>query len=266
MCGRYSIFRLREFAERYGVELPDGDTRDGGGDTFEPRYNAAPGQHLPVVTSEEPETVTEAKWGFVPSWADSDGDSHINARVETVHEKPSFREAFERRRCLVPADGFYEWARTDRGKRPFRVTFDGGEPGEARRPSPEPDSSGGEPFAMAGVWETWTPETAQAGLGDFGGGGGTGENDGDGPGDPEPVRTFAVLTTEPNEVVADLHDRMSVVLDPGAARRWLDGDLPRESLLEPYPADRTRAYEVSTAVNDVSNDHSGLVKPVAEGG
>jgi putative SOS response-associated peptidase YedK len=254
MCGRYSIFRLRGFAERYGVELPDADGDGERDDSFRPQYNAAPGQHLPVVTNVEPGTVTGAKWGFVPSWADDDS-GHINARAETVHEKPSFREAYESRRCLVPADGFYEWARTERGKRPFRVTFDGGERG----------SSGGEPFAMAGVWETWTPETAQAGLGDFAGGGQGDGGDAGRPVDPEPVRTFAVLTTEPNEVVAGLHDRMSVVLDPGDARRWLDGDLPRESLLEPYPAERTRAYEVSTAVNDASNDHPGLVEPVADG-
>lgn len=238
MCGRYAIFDLTGFAERYGVELPEGAESE----AFEPTYNAAPGQHLPVVSSDEPGRIGSAEWGFVPSWADGDADSHINARAETAHEKPSFRDAFEARRCVVPADGFYEWARTDRGKRPFRVTF-------------EPDA----PVGMAGIWATWTPETTQTGLGDFGAGGGTDA------GDPEPARTFAVLTTEPNDVVADLHDRMAVVLDPDDARAWLAGDLGRDRLLEPYPAERTRAYEVSTQVNDPSNDHPGLVEPVAEG-
>ncbi len=242
MCGRYAIFDLAGFARRYGVEPPPADA-------FDPTYNAAPGQHLPVVTDDVPGTVTDAKWGFVPSWADGDGSGHVNARAETAHEKPSFRDAFEARRCVVPADGFYEWARTDRGKRPFRVTFDWDQP-----------------VGMAGVWATWTPETTQTGLGDFGaGGGGDGNGGNDDAGDPQPVRTFAVLTTEPNDVVADLHDRMAVVLDPDDAPDWLDGSLGRDRLLEPYPAERTRAYEVSTAVNDAANDYPGLVESVAEG-
>ena len=115
---------------------------------FEPTYNAAPGQELPVVrgnASENSKTVESLRWGLVPSWAD-DNDGHINARAETVADKPSFADAYEKRRCLVPADGFYEW--TDEG--PWYVEFDG-------------------VAALAGIWEQWVPERRQAGLDSFGG-------------------------------------------------------------------------------------------------
>ena len=107
---------------------------------------------------------------------------------------------------------------------------------------------------MAGLWTDWTPATAQTGLDAFGGGGPDRE--------PTPVRTFAVLTTAPNELVADLHDRMAVALDPADARRWLDGDLPHEAVVAPYPAEEMRAYPVSTAVNDTRNDSPGLIEEV----
>ena len=159
-----------------------------------------------------------------------------NARTETVGEKPSFRDAYERRRCLVPADGFYEWAEREGGKQPYRVAF-------------EDDR----PFAMAGLWERWTPTQKQTGLGDFGGGGPDRSVD--------PVETFTVLTTEPNELVADLHHRMAVLLRPEDEERWLTAEDPRD-LFEPYPADRLRAYPVSRLVNDPSNDSPQLVEPV----
>lgn len=201
---------------------------------YEPTYNAAPGQRLPVVTGEDPDSLQQLQWGLVPSWWDDDAGGLINARAETVAEKPSFRDAYERRRCLVPADGFYEWVETGDGKRPYRVA--------------RPDD---EPFAMAGLYERWTPETRQTGLSDFGDAGGT-------DGDPEPLETFTVVTTEPSDVVADLHDRMAVVLDPGEEAAWLAGE---EVPLDPYDGD-LRAYEVSTAVNDPANDDPSLVEPV----
>ncbi|PSP85088.1 DUF159 family protein [Halobacteriales archaeon QS_1_68_17] len=232
MCGRYSIFTPPETLEdRFGAtpERP-----------LEPRYNAAPGQELPVVTNDDPGTIRHLQWGLVPEWADDPGigNDMINARAETLSEKPSFRAAYERRRCLVLADGFYEWTETDAGKQPYRVTL-----------------TGGEPFAMAGLWERWTPETAQTGLGDFDGG--TPETD------PEPLETFAIVTTEPNDLVADLHHRMSVILPSGEEKRWLAAD-PDDAadLLVPHPADEMRAYPVSRAVNDPANDSPAVIEEV----
>ncbi|WP_049927961.1 SOS response-associated peptidase [Halopiger goleimassiliensis] len=228
MCGRYTIALERDDVEERFDAAFDAP--------FAPRYNAAPGQQLPVITNDAPERIRRLEWGLVPSWAEDDGDGLINARAKTVDEKPSFREAFERRRCLVPADGFYEWVETDDGKRPYRVAF-------------EDDR----PFAMAGLWDRWEPETTQAGLEAFGGGADVDE-DGD-----EPLETFTIVTTEPNDLVADLHHRMAVILDPADERRWLAGEDPRD-LLEPYPADEMRAYPVSTAVNDPSIDDPSLLE------
>ena len=240
MCGRYTLFTpTADLEARFGADFGD----------REPSYNCAPGQSLPVITDEDPAEAARMEWGLTPSWADESFDL-INARAETVREKRSFADAFERRRCLVPADGFYEWVGGDRGsgKTPYRVAF-------------EDDR----PFAMAGIYERWeppTPETTQTGLGAFGGGtGGNGGTDADG---DRPVETFTVVTTEPNELVADLHHRMAVILDPVEEETWLRGD-PDEAygLLDPYPADELTAYPVSTRVNSPSVDAPDLIEPVA---
>ncbi|WP_306053541.1 SOS response-associated peptidase [Natronococcus wangiae] len=247
MCGRYTLFvEQDDLEERF-------DARFTG--PFSPRYNAAPGQKLPVITNDEPETIRRLEWGLVPSWADDATNGLVNARAESVAEKPSFRAAYERRRCLVLADGFYEWAetetgeriedsrsssdrRSDGGKQPYRIAF-------------EDDR----PFAMAGLWERWEPETTQTGLDVFGGGV---EEEGD---DGGPLETFTVITTEPNDLVAELHHRMAVILEPDREREWLTADDPR-GCLEPYPAAELRAYPVSTAVNDPATDEPSLVEPL----
>ncbi|WP_290818580.1 SOS response-associated peptidase [Halovivax sp.] len=245
MCGRYSLFAPPEdLEERFDAAFAE---------PFSPTYNAAPGQRLPVVTDERPETIRQLEWGLVPSWADDDGDGLINARAETVDEKPSFRAAYRGRRpregneestdsarsgrCLVLADGFYEWVETESGKRPYRVAF--------------PDDR---PFAMAGLWATWEPETTQTGLDAFAGGA---ADDPDG----DALETFAIVTTEPNDVVADLHHRMAAIVELEDERRWLEADDPRDAL-DPYPPDELRAYPVSTAVNSPANDEPALVEPV----
>jgi putative SOS response-associated peptidase YedK len=229
MCGRYSLFTPQERLE----ERFDASFRR----PVERRYNCAPGQQLPVVTADDPDQFSFKTWGLVPRWADDDSTAFINARAETVREKRSFAEPFESRRCLVPADGFYEWTERDGGKQPYRVAY-------------EDDR----PFAMAGLWERWTPPTRQTGLGEFGGGA---------TGDPDPVETFTVITTEPNAVVSDLHHRMAVVLAPGEEDVWLDGS-PDEAfdLLDPAPADEWTAYPVSTRVNSPANDGPELVEAV----
>ncbi|WP_135821496.1 SOS response-associated peptidase [Halostella litorea] len=239
MCGRYSLFAPREDL----IDLLDAEPTA----AIEPRYNMAPGEELPVVRDAASDRVEFLQWGLVPPWADDDGSGLINARAETVADKPSFRDAFEQShadggpragRCLVPADGFYEWVETDGGKRPYRVAF-------------EDDR----PFLMAGLWATWETEVEQVGLDAFG------------DGEPETgtrrVDSFAVITTEPNDLVADLHHRMAVILDDGAAERWLTA-APDEALdlLKTHPATEMRAYPVSTAVNDPANDSPAVAEPV----
>jgi putative SOS response-associated peptidase YedK len=228
MCGRYSLFTPpAELAARFNIEVPP---------DVPARYNAAPGQSLPVITAEHPDRLTHQKWGLVPSWSDTDSGGLINARAETAATKPAFREAYESRRCLVPADGFYEWVQTETGKQPYRVAL-----------------QGDEPFAMAGLWERWTPTQKQTGLADFASGGPDRS--------VESIETFTVLTTDPNELVGDLHHRMAVVLAPEDEERWLTESDPQD-LLEPYPADRMHAYPVSSMVNDPSNDSQALIEPV----
>jgi putative SOS response-associated peptidase YedK len=233
MCGRYTLFTPQEDLEsRFDATASR---------PLEPRYNCAPGQELPVVTNDAPETIQTLKWGLVPSWADdrSVGNNLINARAETVRDKPSFRDAYERRRCLVLADGFYEWVAGDGGKQPYRVAFDDDRP-----------------FAMAGLWERWTPPQTQTGLGDFASGGEASR-------EADVLETFTVVTTEPNEVIAPLHDRMSVVLAPDEESTWLHGDPDEVSdLLDTYPGAEMRSYPVSTRVNSPATDDPSLVEEV----
>ncbi len=234
MCGRYTLHTSpQQLAERFDVAVPD---------SFEPRYNCAPGQSLPVVADDDPGQFKQFKWGLIPSWADdaSVGNDLINARAETVAEKPSFADAFERRRCLVPADGFYEWVDGDGGtKQPYRVAL-------------EDDR----PFAMAGLWDRWEPTHTQTGLSDFGAGGGAEQ-------ESDTIESFTVVTTDPNSVVSDLHHRMAVVLDPDEESTWLHGS-PEEAadLLDPHPGEAWRTYPVSTRVNSPANDAPDLIEPV----
>lgn len=220
MCGRYSIYLPADDIEsRFDIEV--------GGD-YEPHYNAAPGQRLPVVTNHDPSRLTHHEWGFRPSWADS---RIINARSETLGEK--FAEARDRRRCLVLADGYYEWADLGDGKRPYRIT-----------------RSDEAPFAMAGIWEPYEPDTTQTGLDAFGAGG---------EGTDEPEARFSILTTEASAFQSTYHHRMPVVLDAAEEQAWLaEAD---ESLLTPYDGDLD-AYPVSERVNSPANDDPELVERV----
>jgi len=245
MCGRYTLFTpVAELEPRFGATFGEG---------YRPGYNRAPGEQLPVITAEDPERATRMEWGLTPSWAE-ESFGLINARAETVREKRSFADAYESRRCLVPADGFYEWVEESGEKRPYRVAFDDDRP-----------------FAMAGLYERWRPpepETTQTGLGAFGEGtadeGGAVDDGGavDGP-DDDVVETFTVVTTDPNELIDDLHYRMAVILDPDEEATWLHGD-PSEAaaLMDPYPADEMRAFPVSDRVNAAGTDGPELIEPV----
>jgi putative SOS response-associated peptidase YedK len=206
MCGRYTMSTNAEaLEERFHAQL----SPDVAGLT----YNAAPSQAQLAILNDHPQTIVRATWGFVPGWADgrSDVKPIINARAETAAAKPFFRTAFKSNRCLVLADGFYEWRRTKEGKRPYRIAL-----------------KTEEPFAFAGLWSTIHNADGQA------------------------HPTFAILTTDANELVAQIHNRMPVILRPEDEEQWLAQALPVEAaqaLLAPFPAGLMTAYEVSAKVN-----------------
>lgn len=230
MCGRYTLTApADELVEVFDVDALTFDD-------WPPRYNLAPTQDAPVIVrghSGERRMGT-MRWGLVPAWADdpSIGGRLINARSETAAKKPAFRDAFEARRCLVPADGFYEWQK--------RTAPAGGKPVKVPWWIHRPDRR---PFAFAGLWERWRADVEAA-----------------------PLVTFTILTTEPNERVRALHDRMPVILpDRAAEERWLAPGAGAEelaALLRPAPDDYLEAWPVSTAVNRPANDGPELVEPV----
>ncbi|QLC34016.1 SOS response-associated peptidase [Halarchaeum sp. CBA1220] len=226
MCGRYALFSDSEtLAHRFDVTVAE----------YEPTYNAAPSQSLPVVTNDDPGVLQSFQWGLVPPWADDADPGPINARVETAHEKPTFAESVETRRCLVPCGGFYEWREEGGTNQPYFFA-----------------RADGAPFAMAGIWARYEPETKQTGLGEFAD---AGEPDQE----ADAVHSFAILTTEASGVVADYHHRESVVLSRAEEARWLDGDL---DVREHENALDVTARPVSRAVNDPANDRPALVERV----
>lgn len=222
MCGRYSLFAdFRKIEERFGESTFEEDE-------YEPSYNIAPSQQiLTVINDGSKNRLGYLKWGLVPPWAKDTkiGFKMINARAETVHEKPSFREAFQKKRCLVIADSFYEWKRTDDRKVPMRIKL-----------------KSDEPFAMAGIWETWKSSKG------------------------ERVHTCTILTTVPNGLMESIHDRMPVILKPEDEKIWLDTSIQDinqlKSLLVPYEEGVLEAYEVSEAVNSPRNNSLELIQRV----
>lgn len=193
-------------------------------DNLKPRYNIAPGQGVPVILNESPDTLSVARWGLVPFWAKDEkiGFKMINARAETIGEKPAFRKPIKSHRCLIIADGFYEWQKRDDGKHPYYI----------RR-------ADGEPFAMAGIWDTWKNEEKE-------------------------LLTCSIITTGPNRLMEDIHHRMPVILSEETEQQWLS-DIPvheARSLLNPCPPDWLEAYEISKLVNSPANDSPEVIEPV----
>lgn len=223
MCGRFSLYVPPDVLEaRFDAEVSE---------EYHPSANVAPDQPVAAIRDDAPAEIGQLTWGLLPGWVDDpEGYSRpINARAETVAEKSSFRDAFEKRRCLVLADGFYEWSGEPGRKRPYRV-----------------QRADGEPFAFAGLWESWAPPSGAEG---------------------ETRRTTTIVTTDANDVVEPIHDRMPVMLEPDEERRWLaDGD-PGElqSLLDPYPSGLLDAFEVSTRVNDPANASPAVAEPLDHG-
>jgi putative SOS response-associated peptidase YedK len=235
MCGRYTLIRLADFTDMFPWIRPPVSTPNLPNSLTDGRFNIAPTQTVPVVTAHGEPRVEFFKWGLVPSWSkEGTCDAKmINARVEGVAEKPAFRAAFRKRRCLVPASGFYEWKKGPDGKTktPKYIRM-----------------KDGKPFAFAGLWEVWHDRAA--------------------PRDTPPLVTCTIITGQPNELVRDIHDRMPVILQPKHYRQWLE--TPEEQaesllrLLAPYPPDLMEAYTVSREVNSPKNDAPRLIEPAAE--
>jgi putative SOS response-associated peptidase YedK len=229
MCGRFmSSTPPRELAEHFGAALDDAAV------DHAPSWNVAPTDAvLAVAENREGERrLGELRWGLVPSWAKdtSIASRMINLRAQTVSEKASFLKTLRTRRCILPADGFYEWKDMGKGrkKQPFFIR-----------------AKGGGPLGLAGLWEVWKDRTVE---------------------DAEWLRTCTVITTEPNATLAPLHDRMPVVLPPEAWDTWLDRDVTDidvlTKLLVPAPDDLLELWPVSPDVGNVGNNHAQLILPL----
>jgi len=224
MCGRFGAsFQYRDIKVQWNLygEFPG----------YFPRYNIAPSQDVPVIVrNEDRNELRSMHWGLVPSWSQdpSMGQRMINARSETLLEKPSFKQLVSMRRCLVPADGFYEWRREGNHKVPMWIHL-------KKR----------EPFAFAGLWDCWR----------------------DPAGDKE-LYSFTIITTEANALLRPIHNRMPVIYDKEMGRQWLEesfGGQPMilAAVLRPWPSASMEAHEVSTLVNSPENDTAECIQPVS---
>lgn len=229
MCGRFAQPRSAEELARIFHARPAADLAG-------ERFNVAPTDEVAAVVEHHGERVVDAfRWGLVPFYAKTakDGARLINARAETVETSPAFRTAFARHRCIIPADAFYEWRRE---RDPATGRTIRSEPFAVRR-------SDGEPLALAGLWSSWRdPDTAAR------------------------LYTCTILTTDPNELVARIHNRMPVVLAPTDWDAWLaEGTSPEQlrGLMRPAPAEPLDAYAVSPAVNNVRNEGPELLAPLS---
>jgi len=217
MCGRFTLWASQVDLEslfqvlRFATPPPS------------PRYNIPPTAQVPVVTQvDNAYVLAEKRWGLIPSWAKDPkiGYRTINARSETLATKPAFRAAYQRRRCLIPASGYYEWQAGSQPKQPYLIQM-----------------ADGQPFAFAGLWETWTgpPDNVLA----------------------EPLSTFTIITTDSNDLPAAVHHRMPVIVAPEDFPRWLDPSSDPRTLTElfyPFPSEAMTLFAVSTFVNRVGND------------
>lgn len=213
MCGRFTL-HSRDRIKLKG--LPSLDL------PFEARYNIAPSQEiLAIADFGKGIEARMLKWGLIPSWS-TDGTPFINARAETLEDKPSFSESFRSRRCLIPADGFFEWKRKGREKHPYYI-----------------HSTDEGPTMFAGIWDTW-------------------RNRG------EAITSCAIITTEANELVAELHNRMPAILPAEFQQAWLNPKTHRIDLLKmlaPYPSPEMKMHPVTSSVNSPDNDDPSLLLP-----
>jgi putative SOS response-associated peptidase YedK len=219
MCGRFSLSTgLTTLKEKFQFIFTD-ETK--------PRYNIAPSQSiLTVVQNNNDRVGKQMRWGLVPFWAKDIkiGYKMINARAETINEKPAYKHPFQKQRCLILADGFYEWKKQEKEKQPYRFQL-----------------KNGEPFAFAGLWDRWDK----------------GE---------ETLYSCTIITTKPNNLTKEVHDRMPVILPEDAYDLWLNPNMTDidylKSLLVPYPEEEMAAYPVSTLVNSPKNDVPPVMDPI----
>ncbi|OPG99693.1 DUF159 family protein [Chryseobacterium mucoviscidosis] len=222
MCGRFTITDpIEEIMDRYYASIAEGFE-------YKPNYNAAPMQFIPtIIGSKDGNRLGSLRWGLVPNWAKDEkiGNKMINARAETLTEKPAFKRLISSKRCIIPCSGFYEWKKDGSVKQPMRILM-------------KDDSI----FSLAGLYDTWI--------------------------DPEgkKLSTCTIITTEPNRLMADIHDRMPVILRPQDEADWLNKESDKESvlrLLSPYEADEMIAYKVDYAVGNVRNNNEELIKEIS---
>ena len=223
MCGRYFVTTPGHvLGEQFSIVTPP---------ELVPRYNVAPTQSVAIVRAggDRARELAQVTWGLIPAWSKERAIGHklINARGETLADKPAFRDSYKRRRCLIPADGFFEWQKVADGKQPWVLRL-----------------KSGEPFALAGLWSRWRDRESG-----------------------DEVDSCTIVTTAANEVVAPLHDRMPVIVPRDAYALWLDpaiGERARlDALLVPYAAEAMTAYPVSRRVNSPANDDPGCIEPAA---
>lgn len=205
MCGRFQLsVKGKQISERFNVEVFD--------EKYSPMYNCAPSQNLPVITNTEPDRLSYFKWGLVPFWSKDSkiGFNLINARAENIEQKPSFKTAFSKRRCLIPANGFYEWKKIGKQKIPHRIFL-----------------KSEEIFAIAGIWETWKDT------------------------EDRPLNSFSILTTTPNSLMRNIHNRMPVILNRHDEQAWLfeNDEQYLKSLCQPFDTLKMEAYQISPKVN-----------------
>lgn len=221
MCGRFTLtLSEAQLEARFGAPLPA---------QYKPRYNIAPTQEIfALIVDNQGRRIEHFRWGLIPHWAKDPkiAQKLINARAETLFEKPSFRDAVTRRRCLIIADGFYEWRQTPQGKKtPVYVRL------KSR-----------EPFGFAGLWETWQSPDGQT------------------------LKTCTIVTTEPNELIKPIHNRMPVIVPKEYEGLWIDpspkGRAELERVLRPYRAEELELFDVSAAVNKPTNDGPECIQHV----
>ena len=219
MCGRFQLsVKGRQISERFNIEVFD--------EFYKPNYNCAPSQQLPVITNQEPGQLSFLRWGLVPFWAKDPkiGYKMINTRAESITEKPSFKSAFKKQRCLIPANGFFEWKK-DENKTPYRIFL-------------KSESI----FSMAGIWETWKDAEGR------------------------PLNTFSIVTTTPNQLMENIHNRMPVILPVEMEKVWLSENNESEllKLLKPYNPLEMDAYSISKKVNSPANNDNTIILPADE--
>lgn len=219
MCGRFSQTKSKqEVTKRFNVKkVPEG---------IEGLFNIAPEQNIPAILNESPDEVSLIRWGIIPSWAKEEKTKYsmINARAETLLEKPAYKRLIQKKRCLVIGDGFFEWKKTDGRKTPYRIML-----------------KTGELFAFAGLWDLWEKEDKR-------------------------IISCSIITTSPNKICSEIHDRMPVILPKEREGEWLSDISVEKALgfLIPYTNDEMTSYAISPKINNPTNSSEDVIRPVYE--